>query len=240
MESTQTIVLSALAEKYQQRLARLKKYWLIVLIMSLPTFILIPFILAQFFQVHWFTSLLLIVIAGCWSTLLGQIISLTVFLHGEIKNLTEHVTRNDSVINFLEIFWKNLKRKTIIFSLMSGSFIFWIFLLLWQPEDGETLSIGFDDIIGVIFAFSFISAFAFKISNFIIKYFLKIQSNSQHNALSSLEDFQEFQSSSNKSSLNEPPQFHSTDKVWNNWDHDPMNPASAEHQSTYQRWNHDT
>ena len=89
MERTQTIAFNALAEKYQQRLVRLKKYWLIALIMSLPAFILIPFILAQFFQVHWFTSLLLIVIVGCWSTLLGQIISLTVFLNGEIKNFTE-------------------------------------------------------------------------------------------------------------------------------------------------------
>lgn len=240
MERTQTIAPNVLAKKYQQRLVSLKKYWLIALIISLPAFILIPFILAQFFQVHWFTSLLLIVIVGCWSTLLGQIISLTVFLHSEIKNLSEHVIRNNSVINFLGIFWKNLKRKTILFSLMNGSFIFWIFLLLWQQEDGETLSIGLDDIIGVIFSCSFISAFSFIISNFIIKYFLKIKSNSQHNALSSLEDFQEFQSSFHKSSLTEPHQFHSTDKVWNNWDHDPMNPASAEHQSTYQRWNHDT
>jgi hypothetical protein len=241
MQKNQTIVISILSEKYQKLLSRLKKYWIIALIIALPNFIFVPFLLGKIFHVHQLTSLLLVSIVMGWSTLLSQIVSLTMFLHPKTKDLTNTVIKKDGRLeSFLLNFWKNLKRRVRIFSIMSGSFLFWIFIVLWQqPEDdGSSRIIGWGDVIGVLFFCFFLSALTFKLSNMIINYFLKFKLNFKHNTLSSLEDFQEHQTSFNPSSNIET--NNSVDKVWHNWDHDPMNPASAEYQSTFHRWNHDT
>ncbi len=241
MQKNQRIAISILLEKYQKLLPRLKKYWIIALIIALPNFIFIPFLLGKIFHVHQITSLLLVSIVMGWSTLLSQIISLTIFLHPKIKTFTNTVIKKDNRLeDFLLNFWKNLKRRVLIFSIMSGSFLFWIFIVLWQkPEDdGSSRIISLGDVIGVLFFCFFLSALTFKISNMIINHFLKIKLNFKHNALSSLEDFQEYQASFNQPSKNEAND--SVDKVWTSWDHDPMNPASAEYQSTFHRWNQDT
>jgi hypothetical protein len=241
MKKNQTMAISVLTEAYQILLARLRKRSVITSIVAFPSFIFVPFLMSKILQIHVMTSLLFVMLIGIWCNFLSQIFSLIVFLYPKIKNFTNTVIKKDKRLeDFLLNFLKNLKRRILIFSIMSGSFLFWIFIVLWQqPEDdGSSRIIGWSDVIGVLFFCFFLSALTFKISNMIINYFLKIELNFKHNTLSSLEDFQEYQASFNQPSKNEA--IDSANKVWASWDHDPMNPASAEYQSTFHRWNQDT
>lgn len=241
MATNQTAALSILTKKYQKLLKRQKKYWLIALIIAVPNFMIAPFFLSKIFHIHWLISLLFIPLLGSWSTLFSQIISSTLFLSEKIKYFPHIVMKKNPPYDFLIRFWKALKRKIMAFSVMSGALLFWIFLVLWQKpnNDGTSKTILVDDVIGVFFFCFFLSALTFKISKLITDRFLKIERYPKHNDLSSWEDFEEVRSTSNKVSPDEKNEFHSINKILCHWDHDPMNPASAEYQSTFRRWNHE-
>jgi hypothetical protein len=72
MKRNQIIDVSVLTETYQTLQTRLKRRWLLALIVAFPNFILIPFLFDKFFQIHVFTSLLFVTLVGIWCNLLTQ------------------------------------------------------------------------------------------------------------------------------------------------------------------------
>lgn len=227
--------ISVLSKKHEQLLIRLPKLWLIALAVAFFIFGLLSyFSIQRILQTHWFNFLLFSISLGFWTMFLTKFLCWLIFLCICKKNKTKN---NMGLIN------NSLKKSRLVliqFSFSTGVLLFILFWFLSQQpnEDGTFPSVDFGDILGV-FAFSFFIAFCtFMLTATVLSQFLSItlfKKRSPHNSLSTVNDFEENNFSFNPS---EKPQFYSAEKNWENWDHDPMNPASAEYQSTYRDWNH--
>lgn len=227
---------AALSDQYERLLLRLKKFWLISFAAGFFIFSLLSYLSSQgVFQTHWFNSLLFSVSIGCWIMLLTQFLSWLIFLLTCKKN---KIKANKFLIN-------NSLKKTrlalVKFSISTGFSLFCLYLFLpEQPNaDGTFPSIDIGDTVGV-FAFSGFMAFCtFMLIGILLSQFCSItlfKNKSLHNSLSSIEDFQE-NNFSHRAHQNS--DFYSAEQAWKDWGHDPMNPASAEYQSTYRHWDHD-
>jgi len=109
-----------------------------------------------------------------------------------------------------------------------------MFLLFLQPSaDGTHETLQFSDIIGRIVMNTVFSLVIYLLLIHFFSWLTEadlIQNKKPHHHLTVLGDSQDHTFNSH---------HHKHTNIWEDWDHDPMNPASPEYQSTYRRWNHD-
>lgn len=226
---------TTLSNKYERLLVRLKKFRLIFFAVSFCMFGLLSYLSSQgILLTHWFNFLLFSVSIGCWMMLLTQFLSWLFFLLVCKKN---KMKVNKPLIN------NSVKKSRLAlmkFSISTGFALFCLYLFLpEQPNaDGTIPPTDIGNMVGV-FAFSCFVAFCtFMLIGILLSQFCSItlfKNKSPRNSLSSIEDFQEHNFSHHN---HQNSGFYSAEQAWKDWDHDPMNPASAEYQSTYRHWDH--
>ncbi len=128
---------------------------------------------------------------------------------------------------------RKIKRKILSFSFSIGFFTFWLMMIFFlQPDsDGVREPLQFTGIFFWIIINSALSLVIYVLLANLYTSITKInfvQNPRNHNHLASLNDFQE----------NTFHTQHHKNNAWEEWDRDPMNPASSEYQSTYRHWDH--
>ncbi len=206
-----------------------KRYWIIVATAMFIFTVLSGLSIHGNLQPYWVIFILLSISTGISIYLLDQTIFWITSL--KLKNKSKLRTQIASPPSYLT---KKINKLLMSFSFSVGFLIFWLmFLFFLQPyPDGTKETLRLSDIIGGIVMNI---GFSLVIYILVINFFTWITGinfyprKTFHNNLSSLSDFQENSSNS------------LTDKTrttWEDWDHDPMNPASPEYQSTYKHWDH--
>jgi MFS family permease len=229
-------------DAYTALISRMKKRRMIAFITSILVFGFLSFFSGQgLLQTHWFTFILLSIASGCWILFLSRLISWLLFLRPRLKNKMKKIKNTETVLISKAL--KKSQQSLIIFSSATGFLLFSIFILLKQQpyDDGTMYVIAFSDVILLIGLSAFLSLMAFIIITGFIGFILRItlfQNSSRHHSSDSLNYLGENHPFPYRQRFEEDePDLAS--QLRENWDHDPMNPASAEYQSTYHPWHHD-
>ena len=230
---------SAVSDTYLRLLERLKKQFLTAVIAGVLVLGFLSFLSAgTLIETHWFTFILFSIVSGCWFMLLGRLMLWIYFLRPHLKNrnrLKRHLKYPLS--NAL----KKTKQTILVFCAMTSFLLFNFFIFLIQQfhSNNPLNFFSWKNLIMLIPLSFFLGLAAFLVISASMTFFLRItlyKRFTYHRSLDPLEDWAEY--TIFQSSQITEPEYNLAKEMREAWDHDPINPASAEYQSTYRRWHH--
>lgn len=231
---------SAISDIYLRLLERLKKQRLTALIAGILIFgFLSIFSAGSLIETHWFTFILLSIVLGCWFMLLGRLVLWIHFLQPYVKNRNQcSGLKTYPLSNAL----KETKKTVLIFCVMTSFLVlnFFIFLIQQFHNHGSIYFFSWSNFFILMLLSIFLGIMTFVIIVSFVSLVLRMHlfnRSPRHKSLNPLEYLSEYSPLPyhQKFSENEP-DF--AKKMRESWDHDPINPASPEYQSTYRRWFH--
>ena len=230
----------AISKNYLQLLERLKNQRLTALIAGILVFGFLSFLSAgTLIETHWFTFIVFSIVSGCWFMLLGRLALWIHFLRPHVKNRNrpQKILKTYPIGNAL----KKIKQAIFIFCAMTSflSFNFFVFLVQQFHSNNPVYFFSWGNLIMLIPFSFFIGLAAFLLISTFITFFLRIilfKNSTYRRPLDPLEEWAEYTAFQN-SRIREP-EYNLPKEMQEAWDHDPINPASAEYQSTYRRWHH--
>ena len=173
---------------------------------------------ASLIQTTWFGCLFFSLIVAGWIFLSSQLILYIIFLRPHIKNKSVAFFKTYLASRLL----KKARHLLIMFSLVTPLLIFTFFVLLTdQTKNHFSMEDFFFSIIGFTLGFSI----TFLLTEILIQCVLGRTLHCKISYRTSLQTSQM------------PHQISTSSMGHDDWASDPMNPASAEYQSTYRTWN---
>lgn len=231
----------AISKGYLQLLERLKNQRLTALIAGILVFGFLSFLSAgTLIETHWFTFILFSIVSGCWFMLLGRLVLWIHFLRPHVKNRNrpQKTLKTYPIGNAL----KKTKQAIFVFCAMTSFLLLNFFISLIQQFNTHS----------PVYFFSWsnwfmqipLSLFLGLMTFVIIVNFTSLvlrmnifNSSPRNKSSNSLEYLSEYTSLPHHQKFSEN-EHNLAKEMQENWDHDPINPASAEYQSTYRRWFH--
>jgi hypothetical protein len=239
-EEIMTINDPAISDVYFRLLEHLKKQRLTALIAGILVFGFLSFLSAgALIETHWFTFILFSIVSGYWFMFLGRLMLWFHFLRPHLKNRNrQKLHLKFPIVNAL----KKTKQTILAFCAITSclAFSFFVFLIQQFHNNNSLNFFSWNNLIMLIPLSFFLGLAAFLVTSSSATFFLRItlyKNFSYHRPFDPQEDWAEY--TMFQSSKIVEPEYNLPKEMREAWDHDPINPASAEYQSTYRRWNHD-
>lgn len=230
----------AIVGAYFRLLELLKKQHWTALIAGVLVLGLLSFLsLGALIEIHWLTFIVFSTVSGCWFMGLGRLVLWLHFLwlHSKSRNRTPQILKYPPSSQVL----KKTKQALFIFCGMTSLLAFNLFIVITQQfhTHSPVYFFSWSNLFMQMYFSLFLSIAPFVIVNFIasalhVKLFNRSPRYPSSNSLEYLSEYTPL-THHTKFSENEP-DF--AKRMRESWNHDPINPASSEYQSTYRRWFH--